>query len=86
VRSLRFLALAAIWIATGPMWSCTRTTQAGEWRFYASDPASTKFSPLAKIEATNVGGLRLAWRWISVDESLRRAMASCGRGRTKPHP
>lgn len=76
MRSLRCLAVAAIWIVcTGLMWSCTRTTHSGEWRFYGSDPASTKFSSLEEIDATNVGGLRLAWRWTSVDENLRATNA-----------
>jgi quinoprotein glucose dehydrogenase len=53
------------------MLSCTRATPSGEWRFYASDAASTKFSSLEQIDATNVGGLRVAWRWVSIDENLR---------------
>jgi quinoprotein glucose dehydrogenase len=57
------------------MLSCTRPTESGEWRFYASDRAGTKFSSLDQIDATNVGGLRVAWRWVSIDERLRTSDA-----------
>ena len=39
----------------------------GEWRSYAGDTGSTKYSPLAQITADNVGDLAVAWRWVSVD-------------------
>ena len=34
-------------------------------------PPVPKFSPLQHIDATNVARLRIAWRWLSVDEPLR---------------
>ncbi|MCC7010292.1 MAG: PQQ-binding-like beta-propeller repeat protein [Acidobacteria bacterium] len=37
----------------------------GEWRYYGGDPASTKYSPLDQIDASNVATLRIAWRWKS---------------------
>jgi hypothetical protein len=53
VRPIRRLTLPVIWIAyTVLMLSCTRGTDSGEWRFYASDSASTKFSSLSQIELT----------------------------------
>jgi len=36
-----------------------------EWRSYASDSFSTKYSPLDQINADNVSKLRVAWRWKS---------------------
>ncbi len=42
----------------------------GEWRSYAGDPGSTKYSPLAEITSENVGNLAIAWRWASVDGRL----------------
>ena len=36
-----------------------------EWRSYASDSFSTKYSPLDQINAENVSKLRVAWRWKS---------------------
>ncbi len=38
-----------------------------EWRNYASDLASTKYSPLDQINASNVNRLQIAWRWKSAN-------------------
>ena len=35
----------------------------GEWRFYGGDAGSTKYSPLDRINASNVKKLEVAWRW-----------------------
>ena len=37
----------------------------GEWRQYAGDLHSTKYSPLGQIDASNVKQLQVAWRWKS---------------------
>ncbi len=42
-----------------------RGTDNGEWRYYGGDAASTRYSPLDQIDATNVGRLEVAWRWSS---------------------
>jgi quinoprotein glucose dehydrogenase len=42
----------------------------GEWRSYAGDVGSTKYSPLDQIDATNFDDLEIAWRWPSVDATL----------------
>ena len=42
----------------------------GEWRSYAGDPGSTKYSPLDQIDAGNFSDLRIAWRWASVDADV----------------
>jgi len=42
-----------------------RGTENGEWRFYGGDAASTRYSPLDQIDATNVSRLEIAWRWSS---------------------
>src|SRR4051794_20233650 len=34
-----------------------------EWRSYAADLASTRYSPAAQIDATNFGKLEVAWRF-----------------------
>ena len=36
-----------------------------EWRSYAADSFSTKYSPLDQINADTVSKLRIAWRWKS---------------------
>ncbi len=35
----------------------------GEWHYYGGDAGSTKYSPLAQINAGNVRELKIAWRW-----------------------
>ena len=39
----------------------------GEWRHYAADRASTKYSPLDQINPSNVDRLGEVWRWTSVE-------------------
>ena len=35
----------------------------GEWRFWAADAHSTRYSPLDQIDATNFNKLQVAWQW-----------------------
>ena len=42
----------------------------GEWRSYAGDNGSTKYSPLDQIDASNFEDLRIAWRWQSADGNV----------------
>jgi quinoprotein glucose dehydrogenase len=48
---------------------------AGEWRAYGADLANTKYSPLDQITRDNVGALRVAWRWRSIDQDVLAARA-----------
>jgi quinoprotein glucose dehydrogenase len=43
---------------------------AGEWRTYGGTYASARYSPLDQIDRTNVGQLRVAWRWRSPDHDV----------------
>ncbi len=45
-----------------------------EWRHYAADRASTKFSPAAQIDRGNVGQLEIAWRWTTPDGGIETRM------------
>ncbi|WP_353065968.1 pyrroloquinoline quinone-dependent dehydrogenase [Tunturibacter psychrotolerans] len=45
----------------------------GEWRQYAGDKASTKYSSLNQITADNFSNLKVAWTWRSVEEDLTQA-------------
>ena len=45
----------------------------GEWPTYAGTYASAKYSPLDQITSTNVGDLKIAWRWTSPDHAVRAA-------------
>jgi len=44
--------------------------QDGEWRHYAGDHGSTKYSPLTQINGDNFENLEVLWRWKSVDSEL----------------
>ena len=44
-----------------------------EWRSYAGDTASTQYSPLNQITATNFKDLKTAWTWKSADASILKA-------------
>jgi quinoprotein glucose dehydrogenase len=39
-----------------------------EWREYAADKFSSKYSPASKINASNIKELKTAWTWESVDQ------------------
>ena len=45
----------------------------GEWRFYAGDNGSTKYSPLDQINAQNFKTLQVKWSWDSPDDGILRA-------------
>jgi quinoprotein glucose dehydrogenase len=47
----------------------------GEWPTYAGTYASAKYSPLDQLTPTNVGDLKIAWRWTSPDHAVRAANA-----------
>ena len=46
--------------------------QSGEWRAYAADAASTKYSPLDQIDADNVQDLQIAWRQSTIPDAVRQ--------------
>ncbi len=62
-------ALAAAVVAQRP----EAPPPGGEWRYYAGDAASTKYSPLDQITRENVGRLEIAWRWGSPDNEVAKA-------------
>jgi quinoprotein glucose dehydrogenase len=47
--------------------------QAAEWRQYAGDKASTKYSALDQINAANFNNMKIAWTWRSVEEGLAKS-------------
>jgi glucose dehydrogenase len=67
-RSLVTVALllaAGVVTFTRPQSGATALPAGAEWRSYAADSFSTKYSPLDQINAANVSKLRVAWRWSS---------------------
>jgi quinoprotein glucose dehydrogenase len=63
-------ATVAVVVAQRP---APNPAQAGEWRFYGGDAASTKYSPLGQITRGNVNQLQIAWRWSSPDNEIAKA-------------
>ena len=45
----------------------------GEWRVYAGDAGSTKYSPLDQITPDNFSQLEVRWRWNSPDNDAMRS-------------
>lgn len=45
----------------------------GEWTAYGADARNTKYSPLFEINARNVNGLQIVWRWSSPDNEIVKA-------------
>jgi quinoprotein glucose dehydrogenase len=44
-----------------------------DWPAYAANHSSTKYSPLAQIDRSNVDQLEIAWRWKSIDYLAAKA-------------
>ena len=57
IRAAAPLALAAA-LATQPL-----AAQQPEWRYWGADAASTRYSPLDQIDASNFEQLEVAWIW-----------------------
>jgi quinoprotein glucose dehydrogenase len=58
----RFLIVLLLTLGATPLWG-QQGARNGEWRSYAADPGSTKYSPLDQINKENASTLRIAWRF-----------------------
>src|ERR1051325_10791489 len=56
------VAAFAVWNLT-PVRGQQGTPTSGEWRVNGGDTGSTRYSPLAQIDASNVKNLQVIWRW-----------------------
>lgn len=65
------ISLTAALTAQEPV---AHSTARGEWPTYGGDLASTKYSPLDQVTASNFGSLKLAWRAKSPDGFLSITM------------
>ena len=63
---LTFVAFVAF-VACG---AAVAAQESVEWRHYAADRASTKYSPAAQIDASNISELEVAWRWVTPDGNV----------------
>ena len=61
------MALAAP-TAAGPVTSTMGAYDPGKWLYWGGDSGQTRFAPLDQINGSNVGRLKIAWRW-SADTS-----------------
>lgn len=61
-------------------------TQRGEWPYYGGDAGSSKYSPLAQIDAGNVNALQVAWTWNNPDDALVGSATRERPGSFKPTP
>ena len=71
---IRLLTVAACVLAVAAVRLTVGRAQAGppgEWPAYNANPASTKYSPLDQITASNVKQLRIAWRHPAVDPTIK---------------
>lgn len=75
----RFCALAISVVA------CAEAA-AQDWRFYGSDAASSKYVPLAQINAGNVAELEVAWVWDTPDNAIFRQDDRASAGEYKSTP
>lgn len=72
-RGSQMAALVVVaWLVVNPV-SAQHGATGGEWRSYAGDFGSTKYSPLDQITAENVDDLEMLWQWRSVDTHLARS-------------
>ncbi|MEO2199348.1 MAG: hypothetical protein ABGY72_25125, partial [bacterium] len=69
-RQIVSITLAAL-ILVVPAVFAQQGAADGEWRSFAGDLGSTKYSGLDQIDADNVDQLQVAWRRPIVDPSFR---------------
>jgi quinoprotein glucose dehydrogenase len=73
-RSITFLlsavAAATIGVAaepdaarTGWVTSTQQSYDSASWKYWGGDAGQTRYAPLQQINATNIGKLKIAWRW-----------------------
>ena len=78
-------ALAFSPLGTRPLLA-QRGAPQGEWRNYAADHASTKFSALDRINKSNVRQLAIAWRYTSPDNAIAKATPAARPGSYQDTP
>lgn len=72
--SLALLTSAAAVVALACSTGSTQTgpVAGSDWRAYGGDPASTKYSPLDQVDASNVARLQIAWRKSATPPEIRQ--------------
>ncbi|MGE3958964.1 MAG: PQQ-binding-like beta-propeller repeat protein [Vicinamibacterales bacterium] len=62
-RATAFASLLVAALAAGPSLVAQQGAKNGEWRSWAGDTGSTRYSPLDQINAENFNKLEIAWRF-----------------------
>ena len=62
-RLAALAALLTVALAAGPSLVAQQGAKNGEWRSWAGDTGSTRYSPLDQINAANFSTLEVAWRF-----------------------
>ncbi len=65
------MSTAVAWVALA-VTTPAGAAQSTDWPTYGNDPGSSKYADLDQINATNVGGLKVAWFWESPDNKLTK--------------
>jgi quinoprotein glucose dehydrogenase len=60
---LRKLSIICVVLCSSLPLAAQHGAKNGEWRSYAAEPGSTKYSPLDQINKDNAKNLRIAWRF-----------------------
>jgi len=77
ILATTLVAAAATLLAQNPA-PARPSTARGEWPSYGGDLASSKYSPLSQIDASNFRSLRIAWRAKSPDAMLSLTLPNGG--------
>ena len=62
-RMVRFVPVVCLLVAGSTSLAGQSGAKNGEWRSYAADTGSTRYSPLDQINASNFNNLEVAWRF-----------------------
>ena len=80
----RFLYVVVLAAVVGVGQACTQRPKIQElptepfaWSYYGADAASTKFAPLAQINAANFEKLQVVWKWPADNADLGREGHRC---------
>jgi quinoprotein glucose dehydrogenase len=78
-RRLLFAGVVLVpWLLTTEVAAQAGAPASGQWPTYGGDLASSKYSPLDQIDASNFGDLEVAWIWESTDGFISMTTADGG--------
>ena len=64
-RLAAFVSLLTVALVAGPSLVAQQGAKNGEWRSWAGDTGSTRYSPLDQVNAANFSTLEVAWRFTT---------------------